>query len=114
VCRMRRLKSLAGSMNSGTVTPWPVLIFALAALGGGLGAMAALSGHVVAGTITALVTAVLGVVGTHAGHVASQKLAAKQSATHPLADGLEKLVQLNKDGKLTDDELTKAKAKLLD
>jgi hypothetical protein len=107
-------KSVTSSMTSGSVSAWPVLVFALIALGAGLAAMAALSGAVTAGAITALVTAVLGVVGTHAGHVAGQKLAAKQSATHPLAAGLDQLAQLKKEGKLTDDEFTKAKGKLLD
>jgi hypothetical protein len=107
-------KSLTGSMNSDTVSVLPVLIFALLALGAGVATMAALSGNVAAGTITALVTAVLGVVGTHAGHVAGQNLAAKQSTTHPLVDGLNQLNQLNEEGKLTPDEYTKAKGKLLD
>ncbi len=106
--------SVTSSMTSGTGSAWPVLVFALIALGGGLAAMAALSGDVTAATITALVTAVLGVVGTHAGHVAGQKLATKQSATHPLAAGLDQLAQLKDEGKLTDDEFTKAKGKLLD
>lgn len=110
---MRILRSVSSSMASGTVSPWPVLVFALAALGGGLGAMAALSGSVTAGAITALVTAVLGVVGTHAGHIAGQKLAAKQSSTHPLADELDQLAQLRKEQKLTGEEFTKAKGKLL-
>jgi hypothetical protein len=101
-------------MTNGTPTAWPVIVFALIALGAGLAAIAALSGAVTAGTIIALVTAVLGVVGTHAGHVAGQKLAAKQSAMHPLAAGIDQLAQLNKEGKLTDDEFTKAKGKLLD
>ncbi|SRR6266576_2495592 len=83
-----------------TSSTWPVLVFTLIALGAGLAAMAALSGAVVAGTITALITAVLGVVGTHAGHVAGQKLAIKQPATHPLAAGLDQLSQLKKEGKL--------------
>jgi len=48
------------------------------------------------------------------GHVAGQKLAAQQSATHPLVTGINQLAQLNKEGKLTDDEFTKAKGKLLD
>jgi hypothetical protein len=76
--------------------------------------MAALSGAVTAGAITALVTAVLSVVGTHAGHVASQKLASKQSAPLQLAGELDQLAQLHTDGKLTDDEFAKAKGKLLD
>ena len=111
---MRMPKSLTSSMTGGPPTAWPVLVFALIALGAGLAAMAALSGAVTAGAITALVTAVLGVVGTHAGHVAGQKLATKQSATLPLADGLDQLAQLHKDGKLADDEFAKAKGKLLD
>jgi hypothetical protein len=57
---------------------------------------------------------VLGVVGTHAGHVASQKLASKQSAPLQLAGELDQLAQLHTDGKLTDDEFAKAKGKLLD
>lgn len=106
--------SVTSSMTSGTGSAWPVLMFALIALGAGLAGMAALSGAVTAGAITALVTAVLGVVGTHAGHLAGQKLATKQSATHPLAAALDQLAQLKKDGKLTDEEFTKAKGKLLD
>lgn len=112
---MKMPKTVTGSTGSGDgSSAWPVLVFALIALGAALSAMAALSGAVPAATITALITAVLGVVGTHAGHVAGQKLAAKQSATHPLASGIDQLAQLNKEGKLTDDEFTKAKAKLLD
>lgn len=107
-------KSVTGSISNASSSVWPVLVFALIALGAGLAAMAALSGAVAAGTITALVTAVLGVVGTHAGHVAGQKLATKQSAMHPLAGGLDQLAQLKDEGKLTPDEFTKAKAKLLD
>ena len=111
---MKVPKSLAGSTNSGTASAWPVLVFALIALGAGLAAMAALPAVVTAGAITALVTAVLGVVGTHAGHISGQKLAAKQSATHPLVAGLDQLAQLNKQGSLDDDEFAKAKGNLLD
>lgn len=107
-------KSITSRMTSGTPTAWPVLVFALIALGAGLAAMAALAGAVTAGAITALVTAVLGVVGTHAGHIAGQKLATKQSPTNPLAAGLDQLAQLQEDGKLTPEEFTKAKGKLLD
>jgi hypothetical protein len=107
-------KSVTGSIRNGGASVWPVLVFALIALGAGLAAMAALSGAVSAATITALVTAVLGVVGTHAGHVAGQKLATQQSAMHPLVGGLQQLTQLTDEGKLTPDEFTKAKAKLLD
>jgi hypothetical protein len=111
---MKMMKSIAASMKSGTGSIWPVLIFALIALGGGLAAMAALSGKVTAGAITALVTAVLGVVGTHAGHVAGHELATKQAAAYPLAARIEQLAQLNQEGKLTDAEFAKAKGKLLD
>lgn len=111
---MEMLKGVISRMNTGAVSVWPVLVFAVIALGAGLAAMAALSGAVTAGAITALVTAVLGVVGTHAGHVAGQKLASRQSATHPLAAGIDQLAQLNREGKLTDDEFAKAKGKLLD
>jgi hypothetical protein len=79
--------------KSATNSASPVLVFALMALGAGLAAMAVLSGAVTAGAITALVTAVLGVVGSHAGHVAGQKLAIKQSSTHPLAAGLDQPAQ---------------------
>jgi hypothetical protein len=47
-------------------------------------------------------------VGTHAGHVADHELAARQSPAQPLP-GLEQ-----RDGKLTDNEFTAVKAKLLD
>ena len=110
---MKMPNSVTSSMTSGTTSAWPVLVFALIALGAGLAAMAALSGAVTAATITALVTAVLGVVGTHAGHISGQMIATKQSATHPLAAGIDQLAQLNKEGKLTDDEFAKAKGKLL-
>jgi hypothetical protein len=107
-------KILAGVRNPTEAGIWPVLLFALIALGAGLGAMAALASDVTAGAITALVTAVLGVVGTHAGHVAGQELSAKQSAAQPPLPGLDQLAQLHTDGKLTDNEFTAAKAKLLD
>jgi hypothetical protein len=107
-------KILTGIRNTTAVSIWPVLVFALIALGAGLGAMAALAGDVTAGAITALVTAVLGVVGTHVGHVAGHELAAKQSLAQPPLPGLDQLAQLHTDGKLTDDEFTAAKAKLLD
>jgi hypothetical protein len=55
----------------------------------------------------------LAVVGTHAGHVAGENLAAKQSPTQPPLPGLEQLAQLRKDGHLTEPEFTAAKKKLL-
>jgi hypothetical protein len=107
-------KILAGIRNATAASIWPVLFFALIALGAGLGAMAAVAGDVTAGAITALVTAVLGVVGTHAGHIAGHELAAKQSPAQPPLPGLQHLAQRHTDRKLTDDEFTAAKAKLLD
>jgi hypothetical protein len=56
-------KNVTNSMTSGGgSSAWPVVVFALIALGAGLSAMAALPGAVTAATITALITAVLGVV----------------------------------------------------
>jgi hypothetical protein len=110
---MTKPNILADTRNTTAASIWPVLVFALIALGSGLGAMAALAGGVTAGAITALVTAVLGVVGTHAGHVAGHELAARQSPAQPPLPGLERLAQLHTDGELTDDEFTAAKAKLL-
>jgi len=106
-------KILAGIRNGTATSIWPVLVFALIALGAGLGAMAALTSDVTAGTIATLVTAVLGVVGTHAGHVAGEELVAKQSPTPPPLPGLEQLAQLRTAGHLTEDEFTAAKTKLL-
>jgi hypothetical protein len=103
---MAMLKSITGSTL-------PVLVFALIVLGAGFAAMAALSGAVTAGAITALVTAVLGVVGTHAGHVVGHELATKP-VMHPLAASLQQLAQLHADRTLDDGEFAKAKAKLLD
>lgn len=56
---------------------WLTFIFALLALAGGFMAMAFIT-NVSASTIAALVTAILGVVGTHAGHVAGHQLALKK------------------------------------
>jgi hypothetical protein len=54
---------------------WLLVIFALLVLGGGFTAMAVFSSSVDAGAIAALVTAVLGVVATHIGHMAGQRQA---------------------------------------
>jgi hypothetical protein len=54
---------------------WLLVIFALLVLGGGLTAMAVFASGVDAGAIAALVTAVLGVVATHIGHMAGQRQA---------------------------------------
>ena len=56
---------------------WLVFVFALLVLAGGFLAMAFIAKSADAGAIAALVTAVLGVVGTHAGHVAGHQLAMK-------------------------------------
>lgn len=55
---------------------WLFVIFALLALAGGFTAMAFLK--VEPAAITALVTAIFGVVGTHVGHVSGAQLAAKK------------------------------------
>jgi len=92
---------------------WPVLVFALIILGGGFWAMAALTNDVTAGAITTLVAAVLGVVGTHVGHVAGHELATQQSAKRPLLPDLDRLTQLHAAGELDDHEFTAAKRKIL-
>ncbi len=104
--RMSTPKGIAGST-------WPVLVFALIILGGGLLAMAALAKDVTAAAITTLVTAVLGVVGTHVGHVAGQELATQQSAKQSPLPDLDRLAELEATGKLTQDEFSAAKRKLL-
>jgi hypothetical protein len=104
---MGKVKTIAGST-------WPVLVFALVVLGAGLGAMAALTKDVTATAITALATAVLGVVGTHVGHVSGHELATKGSASTPMLAALEDLAQLHTNGKLTDPEFTAAKQRILD
>src|SRR5512135_1859930 len=58
---------------------WLIVAFALIVLAAGLSAMAMLTKPVPAESITALVTAVLGVVGTHVGHVSGHQLAARQA-----------------------------------
>jgi hypothetical protein len=59
---------------------WLIVIFALLVLAGGFTAMAVFGRTVDAGVVTALVTAVLGVVGTHIGHVTGHDLATKSAA----------------------------------
>ena len=54
---------------------WLLVIFALLVLGGGFTVMAVFSSSVDAAAIAALVTAVLGVVATHIGHMAGQQQA---------------------------------------
>jgi hypothetical protein len=54
---------------------WLLVIFALLVLGGGFTVMAVFSSNVDAAAIAALVTAVLGVVATHIGHMAGQRQA---------------------------------------
>ena len=56
---MKIPKILVDIRNATATSIWPVLVFALIALGAGLGAMAALASDVTAGAITTLVTAVL-------------------------------------------------------
>jgi hypothetical protein len=71
---------------------WLFVIFGLLVLGGGFTAMAVLSGKnpVEPAAITALVTAVLGVIGTHVGHVTGNQQAAKKgSGNSPSTNGSE-------------------------
>jgi len=98
-----------------TVSTWPVLVFALVVLGAGLWAMAALAekDSVTAAAITALATAVLGVVGTHVGHVAGHELATRGAVTEALPTSLERLAQLHTNKKLTDEEFAAAKQRVL-
>jgi hypothetical protein len=57
---------------------WLIVVFALLVLVGGFTAMAVFGTGVTAGAITALVTAVLGVVGMHIGHVEGHQQASMQ------------------------------------
>lgn len=60
---------------------WLFVIFGLLVLAGGFTAMAVFGKKPVeSGAITALVTAVLGVVGTHVGHVTGSQQAAKKGS----------------------------------
>lgn len=61
---------------------WLFVIFGLLVLAGGFTAMAVLSGKnpVEPGAIAALVTAVLGVVGTHVGHVTGNQQATRKGS----------------------------------
>jgi hypothetical protein len=58
---------------------WLIVIFALLVLAGGFTAMAVFAQGVTAEAIAALVTAVLGVVGTHIGHMAGRAQAPNQA-----------------------------------
>lgn len=66
-----------------------------------------------AADIVALAAAVLGVVGTHVGHVAGHELATKRTTAERLATGIERLAALHAAGTLTPAEFETAKAKLL-
>jgi hypothetical protein len=102
---MGTAKSIAGST-------WPLLVFALAIFGGGLGAMAAFASPATPEAITALAAAVLGVAGTHVGHVAGHELATKRSVDQ-VTNSLERYVQLHSQGELNDEEFTAFKKQLL-
>jgi len=80
-------------MRSIASDAWPVLLFALTVLVGGLIAMAVLADDVSADAITALAAAVLGVVGTHVGHIAGHHLALRQSAGEPVVAAVDALGQ---------------------
>jgi hypothetical protein len=67
---------------------WLIVIFALLVLAGGFTAMAVFGQGVTAEAIAALVTAVLGVVGTHIGHMAGHAQALTQASDRsPPSDG---------------------------
>jgi len=66
---------------------WLVFVFALLVLAGGFVAMAFIAKSADAGAIAALATAVLGVVGTHAGHVAGHQLALNSADSNAPDDG---------------------------
>jgi hypothetical protein len=76
VSRETKAKNLA-------VATWPILVFAGVVLVVGLVAMVWKASDLSAGSITALVTAVLGVVGTHVGHVAGHQAAMTQTSSYP-------------------------------
>ncbi|HEY5988423.1 MAG TPA: hypothetical protein VIV12_18905 [Streptosporangiaceae bacterium] len=92
---------------------WQVLLFAFGVLIAGLVTMAALT-DVSAGSIASLATAVLGVVGTHVGHVAGHELATKRSGAEQFAAGIERLADLHQNGHIKDQEFADAKQKLID
>ena len=77
---------------------WLMVIFAMIVLIVALLAMWGLGKDVTAGDVAALAAAVLGVVGTHVGHVAGHELATGRSHEQLLMD-------LHRDGKLDDQEL---------
>ena len=104
---MRLLRSVARST-------WPVLLFALVILGTGLWAMVTVTDSVTAADIIALVAAVLGVVGTHVGHVTGHELGREHPTAERLAAGLERLRALKDDGTITDQDFTAFKSKLLE
>jgi hypothetical protein len=99
--------------RSVTQATWPVLVFAVIVFGVGLWAMTKLNNNAGPADITALAASVLGVVGTHVGHVAGHELAAKKQRAETLAAGVERLHQLKKDGALTAEEFTRFKADIL-
>lgn len=82
-------RKLADYLKEIPAITWLFVIFGLLELGGGFTAMAVLSGknNVDPTAIAALVTAVLGVIGTHVGHVAGHQLATKENPEKPPSTG---------------------------
>lgn len=103
---------MGGPPKAVTGSIWPVVLFALVVLGAGLGVMAVKVSALTAGAVTALATAVLGVVGTHAGHMAGHQLA-DRPRTGSIADGLQRLTQLHAIKALDDAEFAAAKQALI-
>lgn len=104
---MKPRKSTAESIG------W-VLVFAGVVFAGALWAITTYRTDVAAADIVALAAAVLGVIGTHLGHVAGHESAERQSGTELLAGGLERLGAMRDKQKLTESEFTDFKKKLIE
>jgi hypothetical protein len=93
---------------------WPVLLFALVVLGTALWAMVRAVDTVTAADVTALAAAVLGVIGTHVGHVTGHELGKEHPIAERLAAGVARLEALKDDGVIDDQEFIAFKSKLLE
>jgi hypothetical protein len=102
---MKPRKSMAESVG------W-ILVFAGFVFVGALWAITKYRTDVAAADIVALAAAVLGVTGTHLGHVAGHESAERQTRTELLAGGLERLAAMRDKGKLTESEFANFKKKL--
>jgi hypothetical protein len=97
---------------------WPVLVFALLVLVTGLTIMTTLKqDNVTAADVAALAAAVLGVVGTHVGHITGHQLATGDFGRHEVGQAdivqytsiLERLADLRSNEHLDDAEFQQAK-----